>query len=551
MARRELSQELLNEIQREVDGAPHGAKTATLEPWADLLGCSVATLYRHLGRKRKRRKVGCGRRPSIPEHLLEFIWDTKIAAEEIGLANRRLSTRRALANARALELDGADDASVSGINAAIRRLGWDLEPVRQRMEPLHALDVVHLDFSRSKYFQIYAFDGSDYLLRVDGRQLQYKEEGRAMRSWIVGIIDGHSRLSRLRMYPATGEDATLALQALQQFWTAETEHPFVHAPRVLWSDRGAAARTKAFTDVMASLDINVHLAQSKEAQGKIERQFRTLWSDFEVPLALELGHGAHLPLAEYNARLEAWCIEQCGWHHPTQRGTRGELYQKSIRLTLPDGRPVARTLDADLLGALFFTDYRVVDDTRSITIDRQSYRVPEKIGRIYVDRGMRLRVSRYQDGTVVASLVDAPHEEPVVLQTRRLGHSHPVARPATGAEIAGERIDIRQPHGRGLDSRPEAPSRATGTVRRPLTAVNLSGDPEQLTPDGPREEANTSRETILTGPELRTYVGRRLAPYRLTYADVADGFDDLDGAAQAAVDARLTAFLNVIATRTA
>ncbi len=540
---RSIDPTLLYEIRGVLDAAPHGAKDIALHPYAARLDVSIATLRRHLRRQHGRAKECTGRPSTIPAELVEAAWDEIVAGQEMGLQARQLPMRIILDRLRAAGMPGADRASVSGINNAIRAAGLRRESRRQRMEPAFALDVVHFDFSRSKYVQLHTFspNDGDYVCRVYGRHLGYKEDGKMMRTWLASAIDGHSRMARMRMFAATGEDAGLALLALNDFWSPEQAagHPAFHPARELWVDRGSAGRTQAFTQTLASVGVDVHVTQSKEAQGKVERQFRTLWAAFELPLALELGEGATLTLGEYNSRLHAFLLEQAQWDHPTMPGTRAEAYASSIRLVRPDGSPVERILDADLLGAFYDTQARVVDATGHVTIERTMYLVPERIGRVWVERGDAVRIYRYADGTVYGSLVAHPGERPVLLVAGTPAAAHPVGRADTPAERR-DPVNRRTPQPVRLAAIASPPAEAPVETSRPTpTRIDLRREQaaqagnvlafrrpaEQLTADGPREESDAP--DTLTGHALRAYVGRRLDAYGLGYGDVAHLFDGL------------------------
>lgn len=571
---RDIPPSLLAEIRRALDDAPHGAKAAALAPFAAMLGTSAATIRRALRTHYGRAKRATGRPRTIPEALVEAVWDEKVAGMEMGLQARELPTRIALDRLARYGVPGAAEASVSAVNDAIRRAGLRRAQRAQRMEPAFALDVVHLDFSRSKYFQLYTYspEHGDYVCRVGGRHLAYKEEGRTLRTWIASIVDGHSRLARARMYPATGEDAGFALLALRDFWDAAAAdgHPMYHPARTLWVDRGSAGRDRTFTDTLAAVGVQVHVAQSKEAQGKIERQFRTLWSAFELPLALELGEGATITLADYNARLHAWLCQQARWAHPTAPGTRESVYAESLARVRPDGSPVARLLDADLLASHYDARLRTVDATGCVTIERRAYRVPERVGQVWIGRGERLRIYRYapEGGPVqlYASLVDHPGEQTFPLAEGHVAHAHPVGRAQTPREAAAARLDRRRPQLERLASHaapePHQPEPRQPEPRQPTPSrLNLRPadtetpvfsfrrSPETLTAHGPREEAtaHAGAEGALTAHDLRAYVGRRLAPYGLAYPDVSDVFDPLLGQATRA-DADLV-LAHAIATR--
>jgi hypothetical protein len=537
MSTRTLDSSLVFEIKRTLDAAPHGGKDLALRPYAESLGMTTRNLRRYVRRQHGRAKECAGRPATIPDELVEAVWDEKVASMDMGLQRREIPTRIALQQLARLGVPGAEDASPSGINAAIRRLGLRVKSRVQRIEPDYALDVAHLDFSRSKYFQLYTWDGAagDHVLRVQGNHLAYKEEDKVLRSWIVSVVDGRSRMARAKLYPATGEDASLALRALDEFWSPETAiHDYFHPCRDLWVDRGSAGRTEAFTTSLASVGVDVTVVQSKEAQGKVERQFRTLWSAFEVPLALELGEGATIHLAEYNERLSAFLVEQADWAHPSMPGTRRSVYADSLSLVRPDGSAVERLLRANLIENFYDRKSRTVDPYGCVKIDRQSYQLPERVGNVWIEEKMEVRIYTYTDGSLYASLVDHPGERPFQIAEGSRAASHPIGRAETPAEQHAapkrrqrqeDRIAARL--GQSEPSRPQpAGLDVTGGKQAP-NIRSMGRQPERLVASGPREAA-AAEANRLTGLDLRRYVGRRVAPYDLTYGDVADLFSDLE-----------------------
>jgi hypothetical protein len=532
MSIRTLDTGLVFEIKRALDAAPHGGKNGVLQPYADAFGMSVGNLRRYLRKQHGRAKECAGRPATLSDELVEAVWDEKVASMDMGLQRREIPTRIALQQLARLGVPGADEASPSGINAAIKRLGLRVKSRVQRIEPDYALDVAHLDFSRSKYFQLYTWDGAanDHVLRVQGNHLAYKEEGDTLRSWIVSVVDGRSRMARARLYPATGEDASLALRALDEFWSPERAiHDYFHPCRDLWVDRGSAGRTEAFTTSLASVGVDVTVVQSKEAQGKVERQFRTLWSAFEVPLALELGEGSTIHLAEYNERLNAFLIEQADWAHPSMPGTRRSVYAESLALVRPDGSAVERLLGANLIESFYDRKSRTVDPYGCVKIGRESFLLPERVGRVWIEKGMDVRIYTYTDGSLYASLVDHPGERPFQIAEGSRAASHPIGKTETpGEQHAAPRRRQRQEDRVAARLGKPQPSNLDVTGGKQAPNIRQMGRrPERLVADGPREAA-AAEAARLTGLDLRRYVGRRVAPYDLTYGDVADLFADLE-----------------------
>ena len=535
MKQLEVDPGLLFDVHQRVEAAPHGQTQHVWEECAALVGTSVATLRRWVRERFGRKKECSGRGRTYSDELVNLVWDVKLSAQEMGSSRREPATSWALSHLVGLGYHEAEGASVSAINERIKPLR--AKRFFDRIEPDYACQIVHVDFSRSKYFQVYTYDAAlgDYVLRVDGRGLAYKEDNTARRSWIVNVMDGYSRVFHARMYAASGEDAMLAMQHLKHAYMGEHDHPLVHLPTELWMDRGAAARTEFFQNALDAQDIDLVLTQTKEAGGKVERGFRTIWTCFELRLAYELGHRATITMAEYNERLFAFCMEAAEWVHPTRRGTRRSVYTASMR----HPQVPARVPTADLFSTAFAVEVRTVTPYGTVSIAPYGeFRMPQEIEGTFVQPGMEVRLYPYPStGEVYARVVDFPHEGHVQLQP--FSSRSPKEFSGAAVELPGDR--------KRKAAQPPAPTgRVPQIAERDGTVRHLPIRAETAEPSGPAYEKSAERR--LSQSEVRERIGRRAAAYGVPTAEMVLHFSDLldSEPTPAQVDRRLDGVLDIL-----
>jgi hypothetical protein len=531
----DVSTGFLYEVDQRVKSAPWGQAERVWSECARLAGTTVPTLRRWVRDEFGRKKACPGRGKTYSDELIRMVWDVKLSAMDMGTHRREPATAWALGYLADRGFEEAASASVSAVNTRIKPLR--AKRFFDRIEPDYACQVVHMDFSRSKYTQIHTFDPvlNDYVLRVDGRGLAYKEDNTARRSWLVSYMDGYSRLFHARMYAASGEDATLAMQHLKHVYLGEHEHPLIHLPTQLWMDRGAAGRTHFFSNALDSQNVELVLTQSKEAGGKVERQFRTIWTCFELTLAYELGHRATLTMTEYNERLFAFCQQAAQWRHPTRRGTRASVYTASMRSPYVP----ARVPTADLFATAFAVETRTVDPYGQVSLAGYGkYQMPAEIEGRFVQPGMEVRLYPYPaTGRVWARMVSFPHDGHVELAPAEA--RSPASFSGASAPLPGDVMRRASQPPKPSGQIPDVP-RAGGGVRQ----MPVAAEPSE--PTGPAFDAPAERR--LSEREVRERVGRRAQSAGIPTADMMLAFAALAASepTPAEVDAHLDHVLHQI-----
>lgn len=510
-------------IQRDLDAAPHGEKGAVLAAHAERLGVAPITVRRNMDAALNTTAIserpGSGRKASIPDALIQEVADLKARSRLLGLGERELSTENCI---RILIDEGAAGAAehlvtasgalaVSSVNRRLREAGYRKPQPHRIIEADFAGQEHQLDWSRSKYFQIDRFDPNarggegDFLLRVSGRELHYKDDSARLRTWLIQVKDSYSRLRLTRMVTVAGESALVAISFLDWCWRRDPDaHPMRHAPYVLKLDNGSTARRKEFRQMCEALGIELKTSApyNSQSQGKVEAGWRSIWQRFELPLATRLGDGGLISLSEYNARLHDHLAgADADLRHPRLRSTRRVSYERSLLAHPP------REVETDALALACYAEERKVSRGRVVKLGGAQWLAPDDV----VDE--RIVVHRNARGELVAECLERARK-PFALtpfypdQLGDFGRTADV--PQTRAlKRAAEQI--RQPIGDAAREvaplAPEAPS----------NVVRMAPKAKTVQPSGPF--ADSTAQASLTEAEARAHVNRRLRQRRETWAD--------------------------------
>ena len=531
----DITDDEIDRVIRALEAAGHGSKTAVLEEWARRLSpdpddpMSTQTLRRKIRHRKGKAKETSGRPRKIPGALIDFVEKAKARGIEMGLGDRELSTEKCLDIAERKGVAGAAEASPSAVNRRLRENGFRETKRKRKVEADFATQVQLLDFSRSKYLQVRDYDeeADDWLLEVSGKQLSYKDPEGAFRTWYAMIIDDHSRVRLGRLFCDTSENALLGLTFLRWAWTREEdEHPLRHVPRILQTDFGAFRRSKRVQNAFDALG-EVQLKKAgKDAQGKIERSFRTLWQRFELPFAVEHRDGYQIHLTDFNHLLKEHLLEEAGRPHPERSGyTCSQIYRGSIQRTPP------LQLDADLVELAFNVHTRQVDPYGRVSIEGTKYRCPDSHENVAIEPGMEVRVQINAEGRAIGRLVERNHKDPFELE--------PWEQPAY------EEMGTEEAEGTGrtklerLRRQTDVTSTLKGDVLEedaPEVEVDDDGILAQLgerhvevSVDSDFEDASEPEDMPMHPGQAREYIGRRVASIGHTYADAAEVFDPMLG----------------------
>lgn len=485
------------EIRDAIQNTPKGGRRALIQEYADRLGVSKDTIYRQL-RKRFGKQKTVKREKKIPQSLIDEIARMKMLGMKMQIDEREISTEICIEKLRKRGVPGSELLTVSTVNRRLEESGFRLRDPIVRVEASYANQQHEMDFTRSKYFQLVGHDGTDWIVKVSGRELHYKQDDRRLRLWIVSVVDSFSRIELARAYPATSESEDLGLSHLWWAYNREKDDNLLrYLPDRLKTDQGSFAKSQVVKDAFARLNIPLTLSRpySKRGIQKVESSHRRRWQQFELSLAIDLGPGYKMRLSEYNDLLFEKCVSDQDLAHPVRNDTRRGLYLSSLAMHPP------KELDIDLREIAFRTWERKVKDTLIVTIDNKAFQCPENT------QGKWIRIYRNRLGEYVAHLVDEYHEPFILKPTRGFvemddfeHRPHATYRQKMETEV--ER-DMRQ--GKRFFMTPQT---------------------KKVKPSTPIDTALEKLDIFPNAYRAKVYIGKHL-PNGQTYTDYADVFDEL------------------------
>lgn len=385
-------------IESELSAASFKEKTRLLEQYSEQFGISRATLYRRLQKYRGKMKE-VKRDKKIDQDLIDEIAKLKMKGFN-GIADRELATDICIDILKRQNKEGAESLSVSTVNRRLRESGFRQKEKIVRVEASYANEQHQLDFSRSKYFQLWKYDeaSNDYLLKATSKNLTYKEDDKKLRTWLVGITDAYSRVSLAQAVAASGESVLIGIGFLNFAYAREDDqHPLKYIPDILKTDNGSFIKSVSVKDLLRRLEIKSELSEEYKKRGiqKREAAWRLLWQRFELRNYIMIGEGKTITLADYNGLLHEFMVECLDMKHPTKNETRGHVYRTSIAQHPP------RKINVDLKEIIAVPQIRTVSDDCCISLNNQKYEVsnPKLIDK-------RIRVYKNLHGDVIGELVD-------------------------------------------------------------------------------------------------------------------------------------------------
>ena len=336
---------ILRQALTEWQDAPLGHKNTVVNKWACIIGVSPQTLYRQLPTGRAER-TGARLIAGIEEAARTVAAIKNSPPEHRGV----LSTEDALKTAL---INGKIDAAFAAIpfctfDRVIRDLG--LHTQRRRIEPYQAQypnELHHVDASGSDCFYIAkALPDGDFLLKLHRGVKGYKNKPipvDGLRPWYYGMTDDHSGCHCSRMVAAKGEQARHNMEFLAWAWWKQPDrcfwgipsHPEAGKRGKIKGDHGPMMESPEAKDFFERLgiDIDPSTPLGKEAHGKIERPWRTMWQKFELPFFGMSGWKKfEITLSELNQQLIAFSVGYNDRRHRYERQfTRRQIWERISR----------------------------------------------------------------------------------------------------------------------------------------------------------------------------------------------------------------------------
>jgi len=511
-------------IQNELDNSPHGMHGAVVNRYAELLGVSKATIHRHL-QKEFGRKKRIDRDPLIPQELIDTAAKYKAKGLAMGLSERELSTDLVIELMVDDEIEGADKLTVSTVNRRLRESGFRQVQPHQRIEAAYANQEHQMDFSRSKYFQLWKYDSSkdDYLLKVGEKTLFYKDDTKKLRTWMVGIIDSYSRIFLVKMFAATGESSDIGIDFLNWVYAGEhPEHPLQYLPDVLKTDNGSFIKDRSVKQMLEIMDIESKCSTPYKKRGiqKIESVWKILWRQFELKEAMKLGQGSTIHLKDYNELVYGFALDSLQKNHVVRSGTREHVYRSSLGRFRNDAGEVInkRVAECDLRDVAYYTSERVVSPEFIVSVDTEKYLCPEGT------QGLRVNIFKNKSGAYAAKVI-GEHSPAFMLI------------PTTGYREL-DNFEHR-PHATYVD-RIEKEVKEEKEAKKAEAVGNINymaPQVEKVTPVTPFNTAEDVEEEFVSVYDAKLYIAEKLV---CQYQDWADIFDPLlsseDGLLKSGID---------------
>ncbi|XWN36071.1 MAG: hypothetical protein ROO71_08905 [Balneola sp.] len=529
------------EIKKALDRAPHGSGDQVMQRFVNRLGVSKHTIYREIrSRYGKAKEIEREVQVDPDNELIEMIFNMKIMGELMHLKRREISTENCIQILIDRGIKGADQLTVSTVNRRLREMQFRDKQPNKRIESRYANQVHMIDFSRSKYFQIFDYDArkDDYMLTVSGKELHYKDENNdRFRTWIVQYMDDFSRLRKVKCYAEMNESALLGLEHLRWSWLAdeEDEHLLKYLPIEMFrSDNGAFRKAQETINAMDVMGIKLtkQMPGRKGGTAKVENRMKSLWQEFELPLALNLGQGSRIWLSEYNELVHEFTLKEHNKQHPVFKDfTKGEWYQRS----LADRSQVQRTTKVDVIRVATRVETRKVDDHLRISLNNVFYEVPQYVeGLPTINQEIQIFTNKYGEyNAKFKGDPDSPVFELRVWEPSYWGEMESFAH--TERRKAEDRLEADP---RNVSEILEGIDEGEGQVGNESEEISLpapqSKKPTYMSPlvdDVTADESTFKKKVEKKGKvyrselDARAFVGRQIQAYGLTYGEVSTYFD--------------------------
>lgn len=343
---REIDPALLNEMYCRWQAAPGGWKSYTVQNQADTLGITYGTLYkmyRRMGFKMPQRKEKRTKGQPRTEGLVEMAEQiAKIYAFIPPRAGRKAPLEDAIQKAfeNGMLPEKARYISVSTFARIIRERGMlNTEGVVLRFEAKTPMEQVQYDVSGSEYLYVVDPGNGDPILRVRSHK-SYKNKDRFenLRVWYHAMIDDHSRYWLAMPFVAAGEASEEAVKFCKWAFARKEDERIIFRglPDRIYMDNGPLAKSEAtrnFFERQLGVEIKTHEPESPSDTGKIERKWRQLWSNFEVPEFLMDPHWdkREYRLSEVRAKLMNYIVELNARKHPNMACSTVDAWRTVMR----------------------------------------------------------------------------------------------------------------------------------------------------------------------------------------------------------------------------
>ena len=364
------------QIKTELREAPKGTKTDIVNNWASVLKCDAKKIWALQETKRVRRKS-----PNASlEEVTKIVFQVKFRGPD---SSDPLSTDQAYAIACLDNLlpDDAPKFHPSTINRCARegRLNKTSRRI-QRYQAERPNQMHHVDASTSQFFHVVkAMQDGDYLLKLhEGSSQNYKNKPLPikMKLWIYGVVDDYSGCLAARYMAAPGESAADNLNFLAWAWAKMDDKTLHGLPESIKGDKGPMMRGKMAEDLFDRLGVIIDPSEpgAKDAHGKIERPWRTIWQRFEKQfLVVDDRKKFEITLSDLNRQFLIFLDTEYNQRpHRYEKGVTREQMWKRIGLAQFGG---VRPLPADAFATTCTQEKRKVGRDGTFSLDSELFEV--------------------------------------------------------------------------------------------------------------------------------------------------------------------------------
>ncbi len=274
---------ILTAIRQEHEKAPRGQKGRVVDGWARMIGCSPTKIWNCLETGRMRKKNGWNEGQVAAAEAVFIV--KNMPPECAGI----ISTDQALDIAidQGLIPEGVRPPSVSTINRMGREMKLTPQKDRkQRFQAERPNQMHHVDASTSSCFHVVrVLSNGDCIFKLHKTSKHYKNKPTPvqLRPWIYALADDYSGYLVARYTAAPGEELRDNMDFLSHAWGRSDDRPFFGLPEKIKADHGPMMKGKAAQEWLNALGVEIDpsVPGAKDAHGKIERPWRTLWQRFE------------------------------------------------------------------------------------------------------------------------------------------------------------------------------------------------------------------------------------------------------------------------------
>lgn len=302
-----MNPSLIEQVKREIEAAPHGHKSVVARRWAAVIGRTWQYVYK-ISELNERERAAAPVRPELQEWTLVVFQIKKRPPDEAGEISTDQAVMIAVNEGRVPK--EALDVPAGTFDRIAREKG--LAKKERRMSRFQAAKpnmAHHIDASSSKFFYVAKkLPGDDYLLKIHRPSKEYKNKPvpcDKLRPWVYGLTDDHSGRFVCRYTAAPGESMGDSMLFLNYAWSR------IGVPEKLLADQGHLKKGLPSQDLIERMDVELPQMKpyAKEAHGKIERPWRTLWQRFEKPFYAGDWKHFEITVSELNRRLEIFLAE--------------------------------------------------------------------------------------------------------------------------------------------------------------------------------------------------------------------------------------------------